>query len=225
MENYHDILARMNGNREKIRELEQTVKNTPLRARTEPEIVEAARKIEHLKIENMVLRDNARRSYYAWIFPQVLAIWNSAAGKPYGPKMKERLQNTAKERLSCSFYVEQNSYSAEITLVPLDKNGYSGTDWNYRDFEICTVYENGNMVPLLDGNRIVARETKDFELTGCGEYAADPAARAWEIIERFNVLKQQYADFQTACDAFNDILPSGVEGRYADRFKNYLYVN
>lgn len=226
MKQCSEILETIRENAARVKDLDAQVRTMPYNKRTEPGIIEAAKQSEILRMENAILRDNARRAYIAETLPGVLDIWNDAAGRALGPKTQEKLNTAAKEKLSCSFYVEQNDYRAELTIVPLNEHGYSGTCWRYDDFCLSTTYtvENRNRLPLLDGNKIVPRTLGDFTMY-CAEYVEDVHAAALDILKSWAALREQYAALRDAVRTFNEKLPTGIDQRNVDRWRDYLFID
>lgn len=226
MKQCSEILETIRENTARIKEYDAHVRAMPYSKRTEPGIIDAAKQSEILRMENAILRDNARRAYIAETLPGVLDIWNDAAGRALGPKTQEKLNTAAKEKLSCAFYVEQNDYRAELHLIPLNEYGCSGTCWKYDDFDLSTTYTgpDRSRLPLLDGNKIVPRTPGDFTMY-CAEYVEDVRAAALDILKSWAALREQYAALRDAVRTFNEKLPTGIEQRNVDRWKDYLFID
>lgn len=225
MMTWKEIAEQQRRNAERRAELEKQVQATPYSKRAEAEIVKAAHNAEVLSVENKILQDNKRHSYVAEKLPGVLEIVNSYAGKSYGPKTKEKMQDEAKRCLNCSFYLEQGNYSADLHIVPLDDRGYSGgSGFRYGELELSTVRDAENkLLPVLDeNNKIVARSFEDFRLTGCPEYVEDAHARAELILEAFRAVKEQHRALENACGSLNRLLPSGIDRVLAGYFRQDL---
>lgn len=225
MKNSNDILKAIKANSAKIEELNSFIKSAKYSQRTEPEIIKAAEQAEMLKLENAFMYDNARRAYYAEKMPVVLEVFRKYAGKAYGPKTKDRINEEVKSRANCAVYIEQSAYHCYINLVPLNEYGYSGTMYKYNDFQISGRWENGKCTMILnENNRINADALKadNWYLTNCGEYIENTTEAAQLLRERFNQTKKAMQELETACKAFNEVCPSRIEHTSANNFHNYL---
>jgi hypothetical protein len=218
------ILETIKKNRAEIEKAEEIISSSPFSARKkDAALIAIGEKAENLKIENQILKDNARRAYYAEVMPAALEIINSYAGKSYGEKTKEKIRQALISRANCSVYITASRYTDSITLVPLNENGFSGTMFNYGEFEIYTKGENGDRKKIItDNNKIQALTMEDLYLSDCAEYVDDVPARAAEIKKAYFAIQAAEEALKTACDAFNVLLPRGIDRMYSNNTRNYL---
>lgn len=226
MEKSNDILEMIRNNRAKIEALKNSIAAVKYSKRTDPEIVEAAEQAEALKIENAILYDNARRAYFAEVFPVVLEVFEKYAGKAYGPKTKDKINAEIKSRAHCAVYIDQNNYHSIINLIPLNAEGYSGTMYKYNSFEVYARYDFGTPV-LTEDNKInlAALNIDNWRLSDCAEYMPDPAFSAGLIMKHFKQVKNACAAVQAACKEFNNNIPSSIDRLYEGNVANYIKFN
>ena len=167
--------------------------------------------------------DNARIDLYKRVMPHVLDIIEKYNGKQYGEKTKARMNAELKEKCNCHFYLA-NSWHEDISIIPLNEQGYSGTRFKYDAFNVYVNYPRRDQLrPLSDTNRICSGLTfNDFHLSNCHDYINDPAAHADNILASFENLKERYAEFYGCISTFNSMLPSNMERKRIDGFRNYL---
>lgn len=217
-----DILAEIREKSAKAESLEAAVKAAKWSEENATEIAAKAQKAEILRVECKVLHDNARRALYAEAMPIVLEELSKFKGKPYGEKTEKKISDAIKARVNCSFYM-RNEYSGTVLhLIPLNENGFSGTMFNYQDFDIYTRYENGERPRVLIDNRIQEVPADKFCLNYCAEYVENPREHAEKILAEFAELKKARDEYRAKISAFNVLLPSGI-GHVSEREpKNYL---
>lgn len=218
MKTYQEIERNMREKRARINDLEAMIGGAKWSERTGPEIVAASNEAELLKIENKILKDNARRAYFAEVIPVVVEEFQKFKGKQYGDKTKEKISDACKARAGCAAYIHYQYSTAELCIVPLDKNGYSGTGmFGYKDLDVrmknWTVGGDGQK--LLDNNRIQEFSADDLTICDCGEYEEDVRARAELIKIQFSEVKKAWDQYNAACSAYNRLVPSGMEGMNA----------
>lgn len=218
------ILETIRKNRAEIKKAEEYISEMPFSARKkDAALIAIGEKAEELKIANQILHDNARRAFYAEVMPAALEIINSYAGKSYGEKTKEKIRQALISRANCSVYITASRYTDSITLVPLNEKGFSGTLFNYGDFEIYTKGENGERKKIIaDNNKIQALTLDDLYLSDCAEYVDDVRGRVSEIKKTYFAIQEAETALKTACDAFNILLPRGIDRMYSSNTRNYL---
>ena len=233
------ILDTITANTRRINELEQAERRffeknpneTPeelyaryIRHRAEREAATAERKT--LEVENAILRDNARRATFDAVMPQAVAILKKYNGKQYGPRTAEKISDELKAACGCALRLVTGKWLQDIDLTPLDSNGHSGTAFRYDDFSIYRPTDsNGNKAPILTAeNRINAADLDpaDLRLYDCHEYIENPRQHAQRILAELEKLDKQRKEFEAAVNAFNVMLPSGIDNRRADNFKSYI---
>ena len=171
-------------------------------------------KIEH---------DNDRRILFQTAMPHVLDILNKYNGKQYGEKTKEKMSKELKEKCNCALYL-YNGWHEDISIVPLNTEGFTDHHFKYSDFNIYVKYPKRDTIrPLGDDNKIHGGFSfEDFTLSDCHEYVYDVAAHADNIIASFEVLKERQEELQRNITIFNNMLPSGIENKHIATFRNYL---
>lgn len=233
------ILDTITANTRRINELEQAERRffeknpneTPeelharyTRHRAEREAATAERKT--LEVENAILRDNARRAVFDAVMPQAVAVLKKYNGKQYGPRTAEKISDELKAACGCALRLVTGKWLQDIDLTPLDSNGHSGTAFRYDDFSIYRPTDsNGNKMPILTAeNRINAADLDpaDLRLYDCHEYTENPREHAQRILAELEKLDKQRKEFEAAINAFNAMLPSGIDNRRADNFKSYI---
>jgi hypothetical protein len=195
--------------------------NRPKEATLE-EITRAGEELRVLKLVKKIRHDNLRRLVYEAALPVLLEILNRWNGKPYGEKTKAKINAEMKERTGIAAYLS-GGYGEDVTLVPLNAEGYSDYQFSPKDFDIYTRWRDGERPRVLEGNRINGALTMDdFYLSDGREFVENPEARAVEILEGFSDLLKKVEALEVEVRRFNDLLPSGVEHREIPRIKNYL---
>lgn len=233
------ILDTITANTRRINELEQAERRffeknpneTPeelharyIKHRAEREAATAERK--ELEVENAILRDNARRATFDAVMPQAVAVLKKYNGKQYGPRTAEKISDELKAACGCALRLVSGKWLQDIDLTPLNENGHSGTAFSYDDFSIYRPTDsNGNKTPILTAdNRINAADLDpvDLRLYDCREYTENPREHARHILAELEKLDKQRKAFEAAINAFNAMLPSGIDNRRADNFKSYI---
>lgn len=222
MEKTVDIIAKIKANAKKAEALEAKVKESKWSERKAAEIVSAAQEAELLKIENKVLHDNARQALFSEALPVILEELHKFSGKPYGEKTEKKISDAVKARINCAFYMRNEYSGTALHLIPLNENGFSGTMFNYQDFDIYTQYENGERPRVLIDNKIQEVPADKFYLSYCAEYVENPREHAEKIRAEFAALKEARAAYERKCSEFNSLLPSGISHVTPREPKNYL---
>lgn len=182
----------------------------------------AAYELQPLEIELKIRHDNTRRMIYNVALPAILDTLKKWNGKPYGEKTKQKINDEMKARFNCALYLS-NQYGGKIDLVPLNGEGYANYIFKYDDFDIYTIYKNGQQPHILNGNKINGEITAaDLELSNCPAIVDDPAARAAEILASFDELKRKQEQLERDITQFNNMLPSAIESLHISTFRNYL---
>ena len=158
------------------------------------------------KIENKILKDNARRMLFAEVIGKILDIWNSYKGKPYGDKTKEKIRNQIKEATGCWAYFHGNELSLSVAH---DVDNELSMYFGYRDGDI---YTRGGFID--DNNKIREVAVEDVTLNYCHEYEHNPHELAERIYEQKKVLEAELVAYQQKLSDFNKMLPSTCEHMY-----------
>ena len=158
------------------------------------------------KIENKILKDNARRMLFAEVIEKILDIWNSYKGKPYGDKTKEKIRNQIKEATGCWAYFHGNELSLSVAH---DVDNELSMYFGYRDGDI---YTRGGFID--DNNKIREVIVEEVTLNYCHEYEYHPHELAERIYEQKKVLEAELVAYQQKLSDFNKMLPSTCEHMY-----------
>ncbi|MBQ1574869.1 MAG: hypothetical protein IIZ78_27390 [Clostridiales bacterium] len=158
------------------------------------------------KIENKILKDNARRMLFAEVIEKILGIWNSYKGKPYGDKTKEKIRNQIKEATGCWAYFHGNELSLSVAH---DVDNALSMYFGYRDGDI---YTRGGFID--DNNKIREVAVEDVTLNYCHEYEHNPHELAERIYEQKKALEVELVAYQQKLSDFNKMLPSTCEHMY-----------
>ena len=158
------------------------------------------------KIENKILKDNARRMLFAEVIEKILDIWNSYKGKPYGDKTKEKIRNQIKEATGCWAYFHGNELSLSVAH---DVDNALSMYFGYRDGDI---YTRGGFID--DNNKIREVIVEEVTLNYCHEYEYHPHELAERIYEQKKVLEAELVAYQQKLSDFNKMLPSTCEHMY-----------
>ena len=224
MKNHVEIVEQIKKNAEKVRELEEKAKNAKYSQRNEPEIVKAYQDAELLRIENKVLHDNARQALFAEALPVILEELHKFSGKPYGEKTEKKISEAIKARISCAVYIRREYTGDTLHMIPLDKNGFSGTGvWSYDDFDVVTVWHGGERARVLIDNKLQDVAPEEFRLSNCGEYVENTREQAEKIRAAFEDMKKARAEYERKISAFNALLPSGIERTSRGEYRNYIF--
>lgn len=158
------------------------------------------------KIENKILKDNARRMLFAEVIEKILDIWNSYKGKPYGDKTKEKIRNQIKEATGCWAYFHGNELSLSVAY---DVDNALSMYFGYGDGDI---YTRGGFID--DNNKIREVIVEEVTLNYCHEYEHNPHELAERIYEQKKVLEAELVAYQQKLSEFNRMLPSTCEHMY-----------
>lgn len=166
----------------------------------ERQVEREALTLQSIQLE--ILDDNERQAFRAQVMPQVLEIWNSYAGKSYGPKTKQKIRNEIAEATGVYFYVDSQLWTSGggnmvLTAKSYDRTGYTfipvwGTKILTEDNKVCTV------------------DLEDLRLEQAKDYVDDPEARANEIANEWDNLLGVYQKLVDACESYNKLLPAGM---------------
>ena len=175
------------------------------------------------EIINAIQHDNKRIEIYNKAMAHVLDILKKYNGKPYGEKTRAKISNELKAACGCALYLNR-SYQEDISIIPLNDQGYTDYRFSYNDFCVYVKY------PQRDKRRVLTADNKvngdftyeDFQLCNCPEYIHNPEEHADNIIYSFKVLQEQYKKFEDSMYTFNHMLPSKMEDKHVQGFRNYL---
>ena len=223
MKKANEIIETILKNSAEIARIDETLKKAPYSARRiDSKLIALAEKQINLQIENRILHDNARRAYYAETMPIAIEIINKYAGKAYGEKTKQKIREALIEKANCAVYIS-NRFDGEISLVPLNEEGYSTTIFRYDEFDIYTKYINGKKEKILIDNKIQMLTMDALVLSNCAEYVDNVSERIAEIKAAFAAAQEAQKTLENACEVFNSLVPRGIDNLYSNSIRSYMF--
>jgi hypothetical protein len=230
MKTVSDIKALSSDARRNLDRMEKEIANVPYRDLATVEYEQKAAAINIEKTYLKILHDNARRAYVNEKLPIVLAVINEWVGKPCGDKTRAKINDETKLVAGCAVYIHDGgAYSSDdITLVPLDANGYSGNSgFKYDDLKLTVRRtdggEKGRMFDGEKNNKIVEHTAADFELVWCNEYDPDPTTTAVRIVGMFQAMQKTHKEYEKACAEYNKMIPSGMDSIHTPAPRWYMF--
>lgn len=221
MKNYAEILEQMKKNGAEIKAIENKYENIRASKLKTDELNADAERLQNLKIENAILRDNARRAYAADVLPAVFDILKKYDCKAYGERTKDKMRDELKTAKNCAFYISHDYYRDELHVIPLNENGYSGTMWNYDDFDFSTGWSDA-APRLLNDNKINGKIPPDaLHFQNCGEYVENVPERVKRIKTAYAAALAAESAAKEAERAYNALLPSQRLRRFELGKTNY----
>lgn len=202
------------------KDLPQTERDAVKKAQAEHDvkICAASNRAQFARIEEKILRDNARRAIVAEVLPAAVAVWNKYAGKKYGPKTKDKIRDEMQQATGQYISVNTSRYGNNYEMVIYHDS------FRYDDLCVRSEWENGSAISpfVSEDNKVLPVEIEKLYLCYCGEYCADYARKAEEIVSAFRFMQNHYEEFEKSCNAFNSLLPSGMQRAYTRDYKDYL---
>lgn len=168
-----------------------------------------------LKVAQRVLFDNIRQAYFQETMPKVLDVLRLHQGKPYGPVLKNKIDDELKP-LGVRVYIstEPEYRSDELYLSPID-HPYI---FNNSEMTVLTKFvdaadgrEKRPMLGGTTGNRLQVYGIEDYILYNCKIYAEDPMIVAADLIEKYRNVKEQFDQVEKDLRALNDLLPARID--------------
>lgn len=168
-----------------------------------------------------ILTDNYRTALYMEYLPRILDVLKKYAGKKYGEKTKEKIQQEMKDNLHIGFWIDRRYNTFDyLQFYLLNDEGYK--TYNMPDFCIGT---NGNYpdnvkLNISKDNRINVYPYEDYYLTEARGYIADPAEHAEKILEAQTKVKQAEEAYIKTLSEYKTLLPSATYGKvsgYVDK--------
>ena len=167
-----------------------------------------------LKVAKRVLFDNIRQAYFMETMPKVLEVLKKYNNKPYGPVLKQKIQEELKP-LGVNMYIstEPEYRSDEMSLFPIDPPYI----FNNSEMTVLTKFtgaangrEKRPMLGGTTGNRLQVYGIEDYILYNCKNYAEDPMIVAADLIEKYRNVKEQFDQVEKDLRALNDLLPARI---------------
>ena len=231
MKKYVDILEDIKQTQEAIKEVkvrenelvESYMKLGDLRERhearkaVENDMIKVSEEKKNLQITIKILKSNAKIALFNEVLPVALNILSKYAGKPYGEKTKEKINNEIEEKTNCRFYISSRFGSGSYEIYPVD--GF-GNDYN---ISCGTEYTDGSRKPLLIDNKIQLVTFDEIVLyyIDC-EYVADIPQRVEAIKAAYLAAVAKREELIAACNRFNNLAVGDIEHIYSDK---HIYTN
>ena len=231
MKKYIDILEDIKQTQEAIKEVkvrenelvESYMKLGDLRERhearkaVENDMIKVSEEKKNLQITIKILKSNAKIALFNEVLPVALNILSKYAGKPYGEKTKEKINNEIEEKTNCRFYISSRFGSGSYEIYPVD--GF-GNDYN---ISCGTEYTDGSRKPLLIDNKIQLVTFDEIVLyyIDC-EYVADIPQRVEAIKAAYLAAVAKQEELIAACNRFNNLAVGDIEHIYSDK---HIYTN
>ena len=168
-----------------------------------------------LKVALRVLFDNIRIAYFQETMPKVLEVLKKYHNKPYGPVLKQKIQEELKP-LGVYMYIstEPEYRSDEMHLRPVNPPYLFGND----EMTVLTLFQGAGddrqKLPMLGGttgNRLQVYGIEKYKLHNCKNYAEDPEEVAAELCARYDRIKEQFDQMEKDLRALNDMLPARID--------------
>lgn len=179
-----------------------------------------------LQIENRILHDNARQALFFEVIPPALDIWNKYAGKKYGPKTEEKIENEIQAATGCRVYARRKQYGTgtELNISLPHPSVYNY--FSYGDFTITPKWENGSeKQPLLsEDNKILPVDVENLHLWDCKPYRENVQEVARQILREWQEVKNKYDEFYKAVSNYNALIPGKMPNVNYNNFKKYMEV-
>ena len=202
MEKLIKTLEMMNENRTTILSLAEDVK-TLKGDKLEAALID----LEREQIKATILKNNAKLDLLRAAWSYITEILNKYAGKKYGPKTKEKMQNDLYGSCKCTFYIEQKSHEVIIRILNFGKKEY------YYGLEV-TGYINGGVI-LKDNVIQAAPEELPKAAHINNYYYPDVDYAAGEIIEKYEETRKIATLYE---EARRDYMRLHVEGLNEPKF-------
>lgn len=170
-------------------------------------MIKASKERRKLEITIRILRNNEKAAFVSEYFPQVLEIFNSYAGKQYGPVTEKKIREEIKEKLNIAAYI----HGQEVSLYKLSEGGYSYGDTVHME----TVYENGEKVKILIDNKIQVTRPEDFKTYDCKQYIEDISGYIKNLDKAHKRVLDAEKEIKAACSEFCALSLDGMREPYA----------
>lgn len=216
MKNYKTILNEIKNNSRTIRTYKDKITNRTI---TDSEYNDYT----NARIKSMILSDNCRISFYNYILPAFIELWNKYNGKQYGEKTKEKITAEFKKKYNCSFYFSGYHYGDTLYIYSLDENGYR--NGGAVEITIYTKYDNENIERyrfIDNNNKIISVDIDNCYLSENKKYINNIDAHIKKIYAAHEKVKKACADLENACKFFNEITPAKIENQYINGIRTYL---
>jgi hypothetical protein len=170
-------------------------------------MIKASKERRKLEITIRILKNNEKAAFISEYFPQVLEIYNSYAGKQYGPVTEKKIREEIKEKLNIFASIS----GQEVRLYKLNKEGYSYGDTLLMD----TVYENGEKIKILVDNKIQKTTPENFRTYDCKPYIEDINGYIKNLDKAYERVLAAEKEIKEACSIFCGLSITGMREPYA----------
>ena len=169
-------------------------------------MIKASKERRKLEITIRILRNNEKAAFISEYFPQVLEIFNSYAGKQYGPVTEKKIREEIKEKLN----IFASIHGDEISLYKLSEAGYSYGD----TVHMITVYENGEKIKILVDNRIQKTTPENYKTYDCKPYIEDISGYIKSLDKAYKRILEAEKEIKEACFEFSALSIAGIREPY-----------
>ena len=231
MKKFNAIIREVNQTRQKIKEVEEKIKqlqNTYLsimdlkkrhekRKIVENDIAKLEEKKQDFQITIKILNSNANIALFNETIPVVLEVLAKYKNKSYGPKTEEKIKNEIKEKTNCGFYISVRYSSQEYHIFPLE---FSGNTYNI----VCgTKHIDGKHKKLLDENKIQVPELNDLTLYYTSkEYIDNIPKRIKDLKRLYKKAVEKQKELEKICSDYNSLAVGNIKHIYSDK---HIYEN
>lgn len=170
-------------------------------------MMKASKERRKLEITIRILKNNEKAAFISEYFPQVLEIYNSYAGKQYGPVTEKKIREEIKEKLNIVAYI----HGQEVSLYKLNNTGYSYGDTVHME----TVYENGEKIKILVDNKIQKTTPENFKTYDCKPYIEDISGYIKNLDKAYKRILEAEKEIKAACSEFCALSLDGMREPYA----------
>lgn len=180
--------------------------------------------VKELTLINKYLKDNARQALFAEVMPVIKAEFAKFAGKPYGEKTAEKIQNAIKAKTNCHVWIERNYYNEVLHIIPLNEQGYSNcTGYGVDDFNVYTLFvRDQGYIRILPDNKINMAAFDNMKLSNCKPYNDDIPGTIEELKDAFAAIQEAAKNLEEAAAVFNSLKPSSVDHISGASVRNYI---
>lgn len=181
------------GDLEKVKEL------AAISRQHQDEVIAISEDIYRLKLENAVLRENAKASFAAYALPIIADACSKYNGKQYGEKTQEKIRDEVRAH-GIGFYFQGYINKTTLNIYALNDEGYHFG--NELDLELYAV--NYNEPFVTKDNKL------NFQATNVNmryKYTDKPATQVNKILKTYQAYKAAMEKASKAEKALNDILP------------------
>lgn len=190
--------ARADGDMEKLKEL------ATISRQHQDEVIAISEDVYRLKLENAVLRENAKASFAAYALPIIAEACSKYNGKQYGEKTQEKIRDEVRAH-GIGFYFQGYISKTTLNIYAPNNEGY----WNGLDnLELHAM--NYNKPFVTEDNKL------DFDIDNVNQrykYTGSPATQVDKIIKRYKAYQAAMEKAKEQEKALNDILPESL-GHY-----------